>query len=32
MFDVIAVISLVTLFGLAVMYVYGCERLNGRRP
>lgn len=32
MLDAVAVLSVTLLFGLAVIYVYGCERLNGRRP
>lgn len=31
MLDLVAVISLTCAFGLAVVYVYGCERLKGTR-
>ena len=32
MLDVLAVISIVALFGLAGIYVRGCDRLKGTRP
>jgi hypothetical protein len=31
MFDVIAIVVLMAMFGLAVSYVHGCDRLRGSR-
>lgn len=32
MLDLVAVVSLVLMFGLSLLYVCGCERLKGIRP
>lgn len=32
MLDVLATISIAILFGLAVLYTLGCDRLKGPRP
>jgi hypothetical protein len=32
MLDVVAVVTLALLFGLAVLYTHGCDRLKGVRP
>ena len=32
MLDAVAVVALAVLFGLAVAYTHGCERLKGVRP
>lgn len=32
MLDVIAIVALAILFGLAVAYTHGCDRLKGARP
>ncbi len=32
MLDTIAVVAIVALFGLAVLYTHGCDRLKGTRP
>ncbi len=32
MLDVVAVVALALLFGLAVAYTHGCDRLKGVRP
>lgn len=32
MLDVVAVVSLVLLFGLSLLYTHGCDRLKGTRP
>ncbi len=31
MLDIVAVVSVVLLFGLAVAYTHGCDRLRGER-
>ena len=32
MLDVLAIASLLVLFGLGVAYTHGCDRLKGTRP
>lgn len=32
MLDLVAIAALVLLFGLAVLYTHGCDRLKGVRP
>lgn len=32
MLDLVAIVSLTFVFGLAVVYVLGCDRLKGTRP
>ncbi len=32
MLDLLAVVSLTLLYGLAVLYTHGCDRLKGPRP
>ena len=32
MLDLVAIVSLTLVFGLAVVYVHGCDRLKGTRP
>jgi len=32
MLDTISILSLIVLFGVAMLYIYGCERLHGGRP
>lgn len=32
MLDAISILSLIALFGAAMLYIYGCERLHGGRP
>jgi hypothetical protein len=32
MLDVVAIVALTFLFGLAVVYTHGCDRLKGTRP
>ena len=32
MLDAISILSLIALFGVAMLYIYGCESLHGGRP
>lgn len=32
MLDLVAITSLLFVFGLAILYVEGCDRLKGTRP